>query len=84
MLASGIARNLSQVVSAWAIQGKLVLVLGLVLVGSLSGMLTFIGSSIAYLLGASGRYDPSISYELFVARSVRAENRRWLLATNSS
>ena len=80
VLATGTARNLSQVVSAWAIQGKLVLVLGLVLVGSLSGTLLFIGASIAYLLGASSRYDPSISYELFVARSHLRFSARTLLA----
>jgi lipoprotein-releasing system permease protein len=50
-------------------QGTLVVVLGLLGVGLLSATAVFAGSTLAYLAVGSGRFDPSLSYELFVARS---------------
>ena len=57
------------VLTAWEAQGTLVVVLGLLLTALLSGAATFIGASIGFLLFGSGRLDPSLSYELFVAKS---------------
>jgi lipoprotein-releasing system permease protein len=50
-------------------QGTLVVVLGLVGAGLLSATAVFAGSTLAYLAVGTGRFDPSLSYELFVARS---------------
>jgi lipoprotein-releasing system permease protein len=50
-------------------QGTLVVVLGLVGAGLLSATAVFAGATLAYLAVGSGRLDPSLSYELFVARS---------------
>jgi lipoprotein-releasing system permease protein len=50
-------------------QGTLVVVLGLVGAGILSATAVFAGSTLAYLAVGTGRFDPSLSYELFVARS---------------
>ncbi len=50
-------------------QGTLVVVLGLLGAGLLAATATFAGSTLAYLATGTGRFDPSISYELFVARS---------------
>ncbi|MFL5377244.1 MAG: FtsX-like permease family protein, partial [Myxococcales bacterium] len=61
--ASGLA------LTSWEAQGTLVVVLGLLLTGLLSGAATFIGASLGYLLLGSGRFDPSLGYELFIARS---------------
>jgi len=56
-------------IAAWEAQGSLVVVLGLILTGALAGTFAFIGASAGYLLFGSGRFDPSLSYELFVAKS---------------
>lgn len=61
--ASGLA------LSAWEAQGKLVVVLGLLSTAALAGTFAFTGASVGYLLFGSGRFDPSLSYELFVAKS---------------
>jgi len=50
-------------------QGTLVVVLGLLGAGLLAATATFAGATLAYLATGTGRFDPSISYELFVARS---------------
>jgi lipoprotein-releasing system permease protein len=57
-------------------QGTLVVVLGLLGAGLLAATAVFAGSTLAYLATGTGRFDPSISYELFVARShLRLEAR---------
>jgi lipoprotein-releasing system permease protein len=50
-------------------QGTLVVVLGLLGAGLLAATAVFAGATLAYLATGTGRFDPSISYELFVARS---------------
>jgi lipoprotein-releasing system permease protein len=50
-------------------QGTLVVVLGLLGAGLLSATAVFAGATLAYLAVGTGRFDPSLSYELFVARS---------------
>ncbi len=50
-------------------QGTLVVVLGLLGAGLLSATSVFAGTTLAYLAVGTGRLDPSLSYELFVARS---------------
>jgi lipoprotein-releasing system permease protein len=50
-------------------QGTLVVVLGLLGAGLLSATAVFAGATLAYLAIGTGRFDPSLSYELFVARS---------------
>jgi lipoprotein-releasing system permease protein len=57
------------VLAAWEAQGTLVVVLGLLLTALFSGAATFTGASLGFLLFGSGRFDPSLSYELFVAKS---------------
>lgn len=71
--ASGLA------LTSWEAQGTLVVVLGLLLTGLLSGAATFIGASLGYLLLGSGRFDPSLGYELFIARSHLRLSPRTLL-----
>ena len=71
--ASGLA------LTSWEAQGTLVVVLGLLLTGLLSGAATFIGASLGYLLFGSGRFDPSLGYELFIARSHLRLSPRTLL-----
>jgi lipoprotein-releasing system permease protein len=56
-------------VAAWEAQGKLVLVLGLLATALGSGTAAFMGSTAAFLVTGSGRFDASLSYELFMARS---------------
>jgi lipoprotein-releasing system permease protein len=57
-------------------QGALVVVLGLLGAGLLAATAVFAGSTAAYLATGTGRFDPSLSYELFVARShLRLEAR---------
>jgi lipoprotein-releasing system permease protein len=56
-------------IAAWEAQGSLVVVLGLLLTAALAGTFAFTGASVGYLLFGSGRFDPSLSYELFVAKS---------------
>jgi lipoprotein-releasing system permease protein len=56
-------------VAAWEAQGKVVVVLGLLLTAVLAGAAAFTGASLGFLLLGSGRFDPSLSYELFVAKS---------------
>ncbi len=55
--------------TAWEAQGKLVLVLGLLATALGSGSAAFMGSTATFLATGSGRFDPSLSYELFMARS---------------
>ncbi|HYQ80759.1 MAG TPA: ABC transporter permease [Anaeromyxobacteraceae bacterium] len=62
-------RGLGLAVTAWESQGKLVLVLGLLTAGLGSGTAAFLGSTATFLAAGSGRLDPSLSYELFMARS---------------
>ncbi|HEX8907692.1 MAG TPA: ABC transporter permease, partial [Anaeromyxobacteraceae bacterium] len=57
------------VLAAWEAQGTLVVVLGLLLTALFSGAATFTGASLGFLLFGAGRFDPSLSYELFVAKS---------------
>jgi lipoprotein-releasing system permease protein len=71
--ASGLA------LSAWEAQGMLVVVLGLVSTAALAGTFAFTGASAGYLLFGSGRFDPSLSYELFVAKSHLRLTPRTLL-----
>ncbi|BDG08342.1 ABC transporter permease [Anaeromyxobacter paludicola] len=68
------------VLAAWEAQGKLVLVLGLLLAAAGSATATFVGATLAYLATGSGRFDPSLSYELFVAKSHLRLSTRTLLA----
>jgi lipoprotein-releasing system permease protein len=62
-------RSTGLVLSAWEAQGTLVVVLGFVFTAVAAGAAAFTGASIGYLLFGSGRFDPSLSYELFVAKS---------------
>jgi lipoprotein-releasing system permease protein len=62
-------RGAGLAVTAWEAQGKLVLVLGLLTAGLGSGTAAFMGSTATFLAAGSGRFDPSLSYELFMARS---------------
>lgn len=62
-------RNLGLAVSAWEAQGSIVLVLGLLSAAIVSGTAAFAGSALGFILLGSGRFDPSLSYELFVAKS---------------
>jgi lipoprotein-releasing system permease protein len=57
------------IVATWHQQGTLVVVLGLLLTAALAGTFAFAGSTLGFLLFGSGRFDPSLSYELFVAKS---------------
>jgi lipoprotein-releasing system permease protein len=62
-------RGLPLVLHAWQYQGQVVLTAGLLLVCLSSGAVAFLGSTAAFLLTGSGRFDPSLGWELFVARS---------------
>ena len=62
-------RGLPLVLHTWQYQGRVVLTAGLLLVCLSTGALAFLGSTLAFLLTGSGRLDPSIGWELFVARS---------------
>ncbi len=62
-------RGLPLVVHSWQYQGRVVLTAGLLLVCLSSGAVAFLGSTLAFLLTGSGRFDPSLGWELFVARS---------------
>jgi lipoprotein-releasing system permease protein len=73
-------RGLGLAVAGWEAQGKLVLVLGLLLTAAISGTVTFLGASASYLLTGGGRFDPSLSYEVFMARSHLRLSPRTLLA----
>jgi lipoprotein-releasing system permease protein len=73
-------RDLPLVLHSWEAQGRVVLVLGLILVGLASGALAFLGATTSYLLTGSGRLDPSFSYEGFVARSHLQVSPRTLTA----
>jgi lipoprotein-releasing system permease protein len=61
-------------------QGTLVVVLAYLGGGALAACAAFAGATLAYLVVGSGRFDPSISYELFVARSHLKLSPRTLLA----
>ncbi len=62
-------RGAGLAVATWEAQGKLVLVLGLLTTALGSGTAAFMGSTATFLAAGSGRLDPSLSYELFIARS---------------
>ncbi len=62
-------RSTGLALSAWEAQGTLVVVLGLLFTVIAAGASAFTGASIGYLLFGSGRFDASLSYELFVAKS---------------
>ncbi len=66
------------VVATWESQGRLAVVLFLALGALLSGTAAFTGSSAAFLALGGGRFDPSVSYELFIARSHLRLSRRTL------
>ena len=71
-------RGLPLVLHSWQYQGRVVLVAGLLLTCLSAGALAFLGSTVAFLLSGSGRFDPSLSYELYVARSHLRLNARVL------
>jgi len=65
---------------ALATQGMFVEVLLLLGLGALAATAVFGGSSLTYLVAGTGRFDPSLSYELFVARSHLRLSPRTLAA----
>jgi len=71
-------RGLPLVLHSWQYQGRVVLVAGLLLTCLSSGALAFLGSTLAFLLSGSGRFDPSLGYEIYVARSHLRLNARML------
>jgi lipoprotein-releasing system permease protein len=71
-------RGLPLVLHTWEYQGRVVLVAGLLLTCLSAGALAFLGSTVAFLLFGSGRFDPSLGYELYVARSHLRLNARML------
>ncbi len=71
-------RGLPLVLHTWQYQGRVVLMAGLSLTCVSSGALAFLGSTLAFLLSGSGRFDPSLGYELYVARSHLRLNARML------
>ena len=80
MAVSPHVRGATSVLGALQAQGKLAEVLGLLGLGLLSATAVFVGTTLAYLAVGSGRFDASISYELFVARSHLRLTPRTLLA----
>jgi len=70
----------SSLEAAIQLHGKLAVALGLVGSGALAAIAAFVGATLAYLAVGTGRLDPSISYELFVARSHLKLSPRTLLA----
>jgi lipoprotein-releasing system permease protein len=80
ILVTGTLRVLGETVSGWEMQGSLVLVLGLLATALFTGIVLFLGATIAYLFATGGRYDASLSDELFVARSHLRLSARTLLA----
>jgi lipoprotein-releasing system permease protein len=69
LFALPVLRSSGPALSAWQAQGTLVVVLGLVFTALLAGTSSLTGASLGYLLLGSGRFDPSLSYEVFVAKS---------------
>jgi lipoprotein-releasing system permease protein len=61
-------------------QGTLVVTLGLLGAGAVAATAVFAGATLAYLAWGTGRFDPSLSYELFVARSHLRLSPRTLAA----
>jgi lipoprotein-releasing system permease protein len=61
-------------------QGTLVVLLGLLGAGVLAATAVFVGATLAYLAAGSGRLDPSVSFELYVARSHLRLSPRTLAA----
>ena len=61
--------GLALVLHSWEAQGRVVLVVGLLLVCGASGAVGFLGSTASYLFTGSGRLDASLGYELYIARS---------------
>jgi len=70
----------TEALAALEAQGTLVVVLGLLGAGLLAATSVFAGSTLAYLAVGTGRFDPSLSYELFVARSHLRLSPRTVLA----
>jgi lipoprotein-releasing system permease protein len=66
-------------IDAWVQQGRLVLVLGLLLVAAGTTTATFVGSSLGFLARGGGKLDLSLSYEIFVARAHLRLSPRTLL-----
>jgi lipoprotein-releasing system permease protein len=73
-------RSSPLVIATWEQQGSLVLVLALLLSAMAAAALTFVGSTLGFLLFGAGRLDTSFSYEAFVARSHLRLQPRTLLA----
>ena len=73
-------RSSPLVIATWEQQGRLVLVLALLLSAMATAALAFVGSTLGFLLLGSGRLDTSFSYEAFVARSHLRLQPRTLLA----
>jgi len=73
-------RGLPIVLHAWQSQGRVVLVLGLVLASLSAGALAFLGSTLAFLLTGSGRFDPALGWEMYVAKSHLRLHARTLFA----
>jgi lipoprotein-releasing system permease protein len=61
-------------------QGTLVVVLGLLGAGLLAATAVFAGATLAYLAVGTGRFDPSLGYELFIAKSHLRLSRRTVAA----
>ena len=73
-------RGLPLALHSWEAQGRVVLVVGLVLLGLASGALAFLGSTASYVFTGSGRLDASFGYELYIARSHLRLTPRMLAA----
>jgi lipoprotein-releasing system permease protein len=72
-------RGTGLAIASWETQGTLVVVLGLLFSALLAGTFAFTGASFGFLLFGSGRFDPSLSYELFIAKSHLRLSTRTLL-----
>ena len=73
-------RGLPLVLHTWQYQGRVVLTAGLLLACLSTGALSFLGSTLAFLLTGSGRLDASIGWEIYVARSHLRLHARTLFA----
>ena len=79
MLAAGRLGGGTLPLASWEQQGRLVLVLGLLLVAGGTATAAFVGSSLGFLARGGGTLDLSLSYELFVARAHLKLSPRTLL-----
>ncbi len=80
MLVSPHLRGASALLAGLQSQGKLAEVLALLGLGLLAATAVFAGSTLAYLAVGTGRFDASVSYELFIARSHLRLSPRTVLA----